>query len=102
MSIGFELEVTDDLLNEIEIAYRQFEIHGYISDENTSLGSTIFEHETDFLYKEFCKLGYDGERFTCYGHYYPSLGAVYWVCDSRVMSYEESRKFTDQLIANQV
>jgi len=102
MSRAFELEITDDLLNAIEMAYRQFEIHGYISDENTSLSSTIFEHEIDFLYKEFCKLGYDGEEFTCYGHYYPTLGAIYWICDSRVMSYEESRKLTDLFVENQI
>lgn len=102
MSIGFELEVTEELLNAVKDAYLKFEIYGYISDENTSLGSTIFEHRTNFLYKEFCKLGYDGKTFTCHGHYFQSYGAVYWIYDSRVMSYEKSRELIDQLIESNI
>ncbi|SDC20356.1 hypothetical protein [Acinetobacter boissieri] len=102
MSKAFQLEITNDLLDAIRTAYQDFKTHGYINDESTSLGSTIFENETDFLYKEFCKLGYDGNEFICYGHYYPNHGAVYWICDSRFMSYEESRKLTDMLIEKNI
>ena len=81
MSFDYKVDVTDDLLNTIKLAYQKFETYGYISDENTSLSSTFFEHKTNLIYKEFCKLGYNGEEFICLGHYYPNYGAVYWIHD---------------------
>jgi len=98
MSIKFELDVTEGLLEAIKSAYQVFETNGYISDENTSLSSTFYEHKTELLYKEFCKLGYEGKKFTCHGHFYQNYGAVYWVYDSRVMSYKRSRELINQLV----
>ena len=91
------VEITKDLLNSIKKAYLEFELDGYINDENTSLGSTSFEN-SDFLNQQFSKLGYDGEQFICHAHFYPGYGAVYWIYDTRVMSYEESKKRTNMFV----
>jgi len=50
------------------------------------------------LNQQFSKLGYDGEQFICHAHFYPGYGAVYWIYDTRVMSYEESKKRTNMFV----
>ncbi len=68
----------------------------------TCRSDSIKKHHPNLIYKEFCKLGYNGEEFICLGHYYPNYGAVYWIHDSQMISLDESRKLIDQLIENKL
>lgn len=85
-------------LSGIEQLFLEFREYGYINDQQTVSG--IILHHID-VHKKFSKLGYEGGKIICAGHTYPIHGAIYWIYDSSIISYEESRRLTDHFVEMQ-